>query len=88
MVYLKYWTPNLMPLMVYPKVLLPPNFINLDVTIDSLHQSFVDLQQTVGAARSLCHVQATLSKARLSIKSADSFPHPYLVLHCSGAVQA
>ena len=29
LVYLKYWTLNLMPLMVYPKVLLPPKFIIL-----------------------------------------------------------
>ena len=27
LVYLKYWTLNLRPLMVYPKVLFPPNFI-------------------------------------------------------------
>ena len=26
LVYLKYWTLNLMPLMVYPKVLFHPNF--------------------------------------------------------------
>ena len=29
LVYLKYWTLNLMPLMVYPKVLSPPNSIIL-----------------------------------------------------------
>ena len=27
LVYLKYWTLNFRPLMVYPKVLFPPNFI-------------------------------------------------------------
>ena len=32
LVYLKYWTLNLMPVMVYPKVLLPPNFISLGIT--------------------------------------------------------
>ena len=26
LVYLRYWALNLMPLMVYPKVLFPPNF--------------------------------------------------------------
>ena len=30
MVYLEYWTQNLMPLMVYPKLPLPPNFIILE----------------------------------------------------------
>ena len=29
LVYLKYWTLNLRPLMVYPEVLFPPNFVIL-----------------------------------------------------------
>ena len=31
--YLKYWTLNLMPLMVYPKVQLPPHFIILALVV-------------------------------------------------------
>ena len=36
LVYLKYWTLNLMPLTVYPKVLLHPNFSIKDACDDTL----------------------------------------------------
>ena len=36
LVYFKYWTLNLTPLMVYPRVLFPPSFINKDAKAASL----------------------------------------------------
>ena len=44
LVYLKYWTLKLMPLMVYPKVLFRPTFSIKGVSHASLDQSQIPLQ--------------------------------------------
>ena len=36
LVYLQYWTLNLRPLMVYPKVLFPPTFIIIELSVLTL----------------------------------------------------
>ena len=56
LVYLKYWTLNLRPLMVYPKVLSPPNFIIKASVPPSLQKASLACQRALSGQ--------TLLKAR------------------------